>query len=108
MPYLSGITFEGLNKMIVKGDAALFALSGLLLLINQRRLGAVFLIVAASFILLTKDNVYLRTGTKVNQADYNQRVVDFFKHLSLIGAALILIDNGGKKYIGEKQKVKNE
>lgn len=70
MPGLS-ITFEALNKLIVKGDAALFALSGLTLLLNQRRLAAMLMILAVSFILLTKDNFYLKTGSKVNPAEHS-------------------------------------
>eukprot|EP00347_Sterkiella_histriomuscorum_P021944 403332228 len=110
-----GITYENLNQQIVKGDAALFALSGLLLILNQRKLGAMFMILAISFILLTKDNFMLKSGapgSKVNQTEQNQRVLDFFKHLSLIGAALLIIDNGGRKYVksegSENRKAKQE
>ena len=95
----------------MKGDAALFALSGLLLLLNQRTMGATLMIIAVTFILATKDNPFLTTGSRASSptADYNQRVIDFFKHLSLIGVALLVIDNGGKETVEvREEKVKEE
>lgn len=99
VPYL-GMTYEQLNKYVIKGEAGLFFLSGVLMFLNQRRLAAWFLIAATLFILLTKDNFMMKIsaiGSKANNTEITSRMMSFFKHISLLGIALMLMDVGKTK-----------
>ena len=99
VPYL-GMTFEQLNKYLIKGEAGLFFSSGVLLFINQRRMAAWLLIMATLFILLTKDNFLMKIsaiGSKANNSELTSRMMSFFRHISLLGIALILMDVGKTK-----------
>ncbi|CDW74289.1 UNKNOWN [Stylonychia lemnae] len=100
---LIGITFERLNQIIIKFDGALFVTSGLLILIQKQAMGSKMLIVAVIFILLTKDNPFLKTNDKLYGLDQSQRILEFLKHLSLIGVALIISDKGGKEHVNEEE-----
>jgi hypothetical protein len=94
------ITFEQLNHYLIKGDGALFMLSGLLILINCKKLGAFTLILAVSFILATKDNPYLHSIMKSIQKEKQEKLTSILKHLSLIGAAFLLMaDRGDPKVV---------
>ena len=65
---LIGITFEKLNQVLIKFDGALFVLSGILILLNQES-GSRVLILAVAFILLTKDNPFLKVSDKLYGLD---------------------------------------
>jgi hypothetical protein len=72
-------------------------LSAVLIFLNLRKSGAAFMILSTLFILATRDNFLLKTGGTGSRANNNsegaQRMLDFFKHLSLLGIALLVIDD---------------
>ena len=53
-------TWEELNLFLIKGEGLLLILSGLLILLNQRCLGSLLLVVAMTFVLIVKDNPWMR------------------------------------------------
>ena len=57
--FIEGKSYEKLNQHLVKVDGALFALSGILIIANNKVSGALLMLIAISFILLTKDNPFL-------------------------------------------------
>ena len=65
-------------------------LSALLIAVNQRKLGGFLLLLGAIFLLCTRDNMFLTAKDTTIMAELKQRKVDFFRNLSLIGAALLL------------------
>jgi uncharacterized membrane protein YphA (DoxX/SURF4 family) len=90
-PFGLQFTWEQLVTYLIRADAALLMLSGLLILTNQSKQGGFLLILALLFILATKDNPFLQSNLKSIKNEQGQRTFDFIKHLSAIGASLILI-----------------
>lgn len=69
-------------------------ISGLLILINKGKMGkigALLLVLAVSFVLATKDNPFLSSNLKSIKNDQGQRNLDFMKHISCLGAALLML-----------------
>lgn len=87
LPY----TYDQLVTYSIKADAILFILSGLSILTNQKKEGAVLLIMATWFVLATKDNPFLDSNLKSIKSESSQRQFDFLKHLSVLGSALLLL-----------------
>ena len=104
-----GITFEQLNQQIVKVLGGLFALSGACTVVGimgLRKTGAVLMIIAVAFVLVTRDNFLLQTGgSKTQSQPMLNRVCEFLKHLFLIGAALLVYTNGGS-YLKKAKKAR--
>eukprot|EP00349_Pseudokeronopsis_sp_Brazil_P003047 CAMPEP_0202957556 /NCGR_PEP_ID=MMETSP1396-20130829/1923_1 /ASSEMBLY_ACC=CAM_ASM_000872 /TAXON_ID= /ORGANISM="Pseudokeronopsis sp., Strain Brazil" /LENGTH=138 /DNA_ID=CAMNT_0049675083 /DNA_START=1 /DNA_END=417 /DNA_ORIENTATION=- len=84
------LSYEQMFTYLIKADAYLFMLSGFLI-ISQKKLGAIFLILATLFVLATRDNPFIESNLKSVQMEQEQRQLDFVKHLGLIGGALILL-----------------
>lgn len=75
----------------------MFMVAGLLLIMNSRKLGGFLLIIAMAFVLATKDNPWIESNVISIQKDKNQRLMDFLKNLSVVGAALLVMtDNSAK------------
>ena len=67
-------------------------MSGLLLLLNKKCTGGLFLTVAVAFILIVKDNPWLRhSALKTTTKEINERITDFLKNLGIMGAAILLM-----------------
>ena len=97
VPYLETITYDELNQYLIKGFGSLFMLSGFLILLNRKIIGSIFLIIAMAFILVTKDNPWIESNMTSIQKEKNQRLWDFLKHISVVGAAFLLMgDKGGR------------
>ena len=93
----TGLTFEQCNQQIVKVLGGIFALSGFSLAFGLRKQGATLLIIGTLFIILTKYNPFLTTGgSKMTAQPKAQMVIEGLKYLALIGAALLVTDNGDK------------
>jgi hypothetical protein len=88
-----GITFEQLNQYLLQVDGLLFLTSAFFVFFNFRFLGGFFLIVAEVFLLMTKDNPFLHSTMLSSQAERNQKCNDVLKHMSFIGAALLLMSD---------------
>jgi len=69
LPY----TYDQLVTYSIKADAILFILSGLSILTNQKKEGAVLLIMATWFVLATKDNPFLDSNLKSIKSESSQR-----------------------------------
>ena len=88
---VGSITWEELNKYLIRVVGALFSLSGLLFLVNKRGQGAWLLFIALTFVLLTKDNPFLQSNLKSIKSEQGQRNKDFVKHLSVLGVGLMML-----------------
>ena len=76
---------------MIKADGLLFIFSGILILADRKVAGALTLLLAVSFVLLTKDNPWIKSNLKTINNERNQRGLDFMKDLSLIGGAILLL-----------------
>lgn len=85
------VTYEQLNHYLIQADGVLFMLSGLLILINKRKAGALLLVAAMAFILTTKDNPFLQSNLKSIKLEQETRSKNFIKHLGVIGGVLLLL-----------------
>jgi hypothetical protein len=85
------MTWDVLITYLIKANAGLFALSSFFILGNQRTLGAITLIFAVGMVLATKDNPFMQSNLKSIYRESEQRSLDFIKHLSALGAALLLL-----------------
>ena len=65
-------------------------------MMNKNCMGGFLLILAMSFVLATKDNPWIESHLEAVKKERNQRITDFLKHISVVGAAFILIGDGGK------------
>lgn len=74
-------------------------LSGFFIISNQRKLGGFLMIIAMVFILMTKDNPFIVSHLKSINKEKNQRAIDFLKHISLVGAALLLLGSGKRNKV---------
>lgn len=72
----------------------LFVVSGALVCLNCKRLGGFLLILAQTFIILTKDGQYCRQ-TEHTPLERNLFINQVLQHVVIIGATLIyMLDNG--------------
>ena len=85
------LTWEDLNRHLIHADGLLFIISGLLLLFNKKKTGACILLFAIFFVLCTKDNPFLTSNLKSIQNEKGQRMKDFIKHISVVGAVLLML-----------------
>lgn len=94
------ITWEELNRYAIQGEAALFILSGVCIMLNFKCLGSFLLTIAVSFIIIVKDLPWIRHSTlKTYSKERNDRLIDLLKNLSMLGAAfLIMADKGNTMY----------
>lgn len=90
-PFGLSFTYDQLIIYLIKADAILFILSGLSIIANQKKEGALLLILATLFVLATKDNPFLESNLKSIKSEAGQRQFDFLKHLSVLGSALLLL-----------------
>ncbi len=89
-------TWEELNLYLIKGEGFLFIFSGLLLLANKRCLGSLILVFAMNFLLIVKDNPWIRHNSlKTSLKEKDEKFNDFLKNLSLLGSAFILMFHKG-------------
>ncbi len=71
-------------------------MSGLLILLNRRCLGSLLLVIAVSFILIVKDNPWIKhSSMKTVNKEVNEKFNDFVRNLSLLGSAFILMFHKG-------------
>ena len=84
------ISWNALTVHLIQADGILFILSGVFLLLNKRSSAALMLIVALAFVLATKDNPVMQSNLKSIANEQAQRLKDFCKHASLIGAAVFI------------------
>ena len=54
------MTWEELNLFLIKSEGLILILSGLLILLNQRCMGSFLLVIAMTFVLIVKDNPWMR------------------------------------------------
>ena len=108
-PVCSGtkLTWEEFNLYAIKGEAALFIISGALILLNRKCTGSLFLVAAVTFIFIVKDLPWLRHSTlKSTRLERNEKLIDILKNLSMLGAAILLMTDKGTARIARKQSVK--
>ncbi len=90
------LKWEELNLYLIKAEGALFLLSGLLILLNAKCMGSFFLTIAVLFILIVKDNPWLRhSALKSLQRERNEKISDFLKNLSMLGSAMLIMFHKG-------------
>ena len=80
-------------------EAGILIFSGVMIICCCKCTGAFFLMLGVLFLVIIKDNPWMRHSTlRTTQAERNEKLVDFMKSLSLIGASILLMaDKGGKK-----------
>ena len=89
-------TWEELNLYLIKGEGVILVLSGLLILFNRRCLGSLLLVIAVTFILIVKDNPWLRHNSmKSSQKEVKEKFYNFVENLGLLGSALLLMFHRG-------------
>ena len=101
-PLCSGttLTWEELNRHLIMGDATLYILAGILILLNARCTGGFFLMLAALFIVAVQDFPWLRhSALKSTLKERNDKLAVLMQNLSVIGAALLIMNKGCPKKI---------
>lgn len=94
------MTWEEFNRYLIQTEAATLIVSGLLLLMNRKCTGSLLLSAAVIFILVVKDYPWLRHSMmKSAVRERNERIVDFLKNISLLGAACLLMTDRGSRVI---------
>ena len=89
-------TWEELNLYLIKGEGLILVLGGLLILMNRRCLGSLLLVIAVTFILIVKDNPWLRHNSmKSSQKEVKEKFNNFVENLGLLGSALLLMFHRG-------------
>ena len=88
--------------------AMMMALSGLLIIFNRQILGPLFLLIVMAFLLATTDNPYLYDHVKPTMKNKNYKFSDLFRHLSLVGAAFLIMMDRGPKQDNDQKKEKVE
>ena len=89
-------TWEELNLYLIKSEGLLLLLSGFLILINRKCLGSLLLVIAVSFILIVKDNPWIRhSAMKTVNKEVKEKFNDFVNNLTLLGSALIIMFHKG-------------
>ena len=85
-------TWEELNLYILKSEGLLLVLSGLLVVMNRKCLGSVLLIAAVTFMLVVKDNPWIKhSAMKTVNKEVKEKFNDFINNLTLLGSAFILL-----------------
>lgn len=80
-------------------------LSGLLILLNRKCTGGFLLLIAVSFIMITRDNPYIHSNMKTIQKERSDKTIDILRNLVLVGASLLLMaDRGDQKTVVVMQK----
>ena len=70
----------------------MLVISGVLILMNRRCLGAMMLLVAMIGVMVVKDNPWMRHNSmKTTQKEIREKFNDFVKNLSLVGSAFFLM-----------------
>ena len=68
----------------------------LLILFNRRFFGSLLLVIAVTFILIVKDNPWLRHNSmKSSQKEVKEKFNNFVENLGLLGSALLLMFHRG-------------
>ena len=89
-------TWEELNLCLIKSEGVLLLLSGLLILMNRKCLGSLLLVVAVAFMLVVKDNPWIKhSAMKTVNKEVKEKFNDFINNLTLLGSAFILMFHKG-------------
>ena len=90
------VTWVALNVYFIKTLASVLLLSGILILLNKRCLGGCLLVLSVSLIIIVKDNPWQRHDiSKTRYREFNEKLSDFLRNLSLLGSAFVLMWHKG-------------
>ena len=84
-------TFEDVNKIVVEAVGGIMAAGGFLIVLNRKTLGPMLLILAVLFMIATQDNWLLKEYIKPAPKAKNYRWNDLCRHVSIIGASLLIM-----------------
>ena len=92
---VAGKTWNEVNILVCNVMGVLALLSGLLILAGRKALGGIALIIVALFMMATKDNYWIVSDVSVIKREKAQRLENFCRDVSLIGAAIMFIGGYG-------------
>jgi hypothetical protein len=77
---------------VIQAEAWTLIVSGVLILVNRKCTGGLLLFLGVAFIILVKDYPWLRhNALKTASKERNEKISDFLKNLSMLGASLLLM-----------------
>jgi hypothetical protein len=93
-PVIKGgnLTWEEVNRYVIQAEAWTLIVSGLLILVNRKCTGGLLLFLGVAFIVMIKDYPWLRhNALKTASKERNEKISDFLKNLSMLGASILLM-----------------
>ena len=85
-----------MNLYFIKTLASFLLLAGTFILMNKRCMGGSLLVLAVALIIVVKDNPWKRHSTqKTKNKEFNEKMNDFLRNISLIGSALVMMWHKG-------------
>uniref|UniRef100_A0A7S3FRI3 DoxX family protein n=1 Tax=Strombidium rassoulzadegani TaxID=1082188 RepID=A0A7S3FRI3_9SPIT len=98
-----GMSWNDLNMSMITLEGGLFVAAGVLLMVQADLLSGLVLVVASAFLMVSKDNVWIKSDVSAITRENNLRLERFCRDVSVIGVGVMLI---GGYFMPEKHKIK--
>mmetsp|Transcript_3984 Transcript_3984/g.5997 ORF Transcript_3984/g.5997 Transcript_3984/m.5997 type:complete len:174 (-) Transcript_3984:25-546(-) len=99
-----GVSWNDLNQFFIMFIAGLMAAVGVLSLLGKKLLAGLLLVGVVLFMVASKDNIWLTSDVSAIKRDQAGKLDRFFRAVSLLGVALMLISGFGDNSEEEKAK----
>ncbi len=88
---IADLTFDDISKIVIQAHGVLFALAGIAIMLGNRYLGPLIVIYQMQFLMIMQDNPYLVDYIKPAPKSKAYKWADLTRHISVIGAAVLMM-----------------